>query len=140
MVEGDQKKRAAKANKFFFPKQITRMMGGLEAWKGFYTSVRPVYKSLMVNVNVATTAFYTPMNLYDAMIQARTVVSPRRFTSYYFGLRVSTKHLQYKTRKTIRRVMEKGADEVTFSWAVDEKTVRRVTVAQYFKSRQSRFI
>lgn len=48
-------------NRFFFPTamQPQSLGGGLEAWRGFYSSVRPAFKQLMVNVNVCTTAFYT---------------------------------------------------------------------------------
>ena len=45
-------------NHFFFPQETFSLGGGLEAWKGFYSSARPAYKQLMVNANVATTAFY----------------------------------------------------------------------------------
>lgn len=40
-------------NRFFF-RNAARPMdlgGGLEAWKGFYSSVRPSHKELLVNVN-----------------------------------------------------------------------------------------
>lgn len=40
-------------NRFFFPTaaQPFSLGGGLEAWKGFYSSVRPAHNQLMVNVN-----------------------------------------------------------------------------------------
>jgi len=40
-------------NRFFFPTAADPfdLGGGLEAWKGFYSSVRPAHKQLMVNVN-----------------------------------------------------------------------------------------
>lgn len=40
-------------NKFFFrsAQQPMSLGGGLEAWKGFYSSVRPAHNQLMVNVN-----------------------------------------------------------------------------------------
>jgi len=132
MVGGSDGKKTNRANKFFFPQQVTSMSGGLEAWKGFYTSVRPIYKSIAVNVNVATTAFYTPMNLLAAMEQARGVINPKRFTSYYFGIRVSTSHLKYKGRKTIRRVMDQGADKQTFILG-EGANAKKVTVQQYFQ-------
>jgi eukaryotic translation initiation factor 2C len=136
MVELGDKKKTARSRKFFFSQGKVPMSGGLEAWKGFYTSVRPIYKSLSININVATTAFYTAMNLLDAMDRARGMgVRPSRFTSYYFGLRISTSHLGYKARKTIRRVMEKGADEVTF-FLGEGKDKKKVTVAEYFKTGQ----
>jgi eukaryotic translation initiation factor 2C len=40
-------------NRYFFPTAAEPfdLGGGLEAWKGFYSSVRPAHKQLMVNVN-----------------------------------------------------------------------------------------
>ena len=40
-------------NRYFFPGAAppVPLGGGLEAWRGFFTSVRPNFKSLMVNVN-----------------------------------------------------------------------------------------
>jgi eukaryotic translation initiation factor 2C len=40
-------------NRFFFRSamQPFSLGGGLEAWKGFYSSVRPTHNQLMVNVN-----------------------------------------------------------------------------------------
>lgn len=42
-------------NRYFFPTAADPfdLKGGLEAWKGFYSSVRPAHKQLMVNVNGA---------------------------------------------------------------------------------------
>jgi len=44
-------------NRFFFKSamQPFSLGGGLEAWKGFYSSVRPTHKQLMVNVNGMST-------------------------------------------------------------------------------------
>lgn len=40
-------------NRFFFPnaERPFDLGGGLEAFKGFYSSVRPAHNQLMVNVN-----------------------------------------------------------------------------------------
>ena len=40
-------------NRFFFKNAMppVSLGGGLEAWKGFYSSVRPTHNQLMVNVN-----------------------------------------------------------------------------------------
>ena len=47
-------------NKYFFPSSSEHhtLSLGVEAFRGFFMSVRPMYKQLMVNANVATTAFY----------------------------------------------------------------------------------
>jgi len=40
-------------NRFFFKAAMDPfdLGGGLEAWKGYYSSVRPAHNQLMVNVN-----------------------------------------------------------------------------------------
>jgi len=40
-------------NRFFFATALapSDLGGGLEAWKGFYSSIRPSHNQLMVNVN-----------------------------------------------------------------------------------------
>lgn len=37
-------------SKYFFPPSQAALGTGLEAWRGYYASVRPTYKQLMVNV------------------------------------------------------------------------------------------
>ncbi|KAF8223661.1 hypothetical protein L208DRAFT_1411565 [Tricholoma matsutake] len=39
----------------------------VEAWQGFFASVCPMYKQLMVDVNVCMTASVEPFNLPDAL-------------------------------------------------------------------------
>src|SRR6266478_4781747 len=82
-------------NRFFFPSAAppVSLGGGLEAWKGFYSSVRPAFKQLMVNVNICTTAFYTPSNLADAMIAFRNASFGARVNVFVRGVRVKTTHL-----------------------------------------------
>ena len=61
-----------KNEKRFFQRSTTdqpfSLGAGLQAWRGFSSSVRPAHKSLMVNVNICTTAFYTPGNLAEQMV------------------------------------------------------------------------
>jgi hypothetical protein len=104
------------------------MGGGLEAWKGYYSSARPAYKQLVVNVNVATTAFYTEGNLADAMLEYRNHTFNARVDVFVKGLRVLTKHVGYK--KTIKKVSSFNARRYKFFW--DEKE-REVTTEEYFK-------
>lgn len=51
-------------NRFFFrgAMQPEPLGGALEAWRGFYSSVRPAHKQLMVNVNACTTVSQLSMN------------------------------------------------------------------------------
>ena len=95
-------------NKFFHPSPASppvSLGGGLEAWRGFYSSVRPSWRQLTVNVNVCTAAFYTPGNLAERMIEFMNIASSSRIASFVRGVRVKTAHLGYKkTVKTVAKV------------------------------------
>lgn len=116
-------------NRFFFrtANQPMSLGGGLEAWKGFYSSVRPSHNQLMVNVNVCTTAFYTPGNLADAISKFVASSFGARAAAFARGVRVKTTHLGYK--KTIKTVSNMNARQYKF-YADEYK--REVTVEEYF--------
>ncbi|KAI0767246.1 Piwi-domain-containing protein [Fomes fomentarius] len=114
-------------NRYFHPNQAVRpfhLGGGLEAWRGFYSSVRPAWKQLMVNVNVCTTAFYTPGNLAEKMLEFMEI-NPR-LTSFVRGVRIKTTHLKYK--KTAKTVSKLNARQHRFT----AEGMGEVTVEQYF--------
>lgn len=122
-------------NRFFFPSPNAPPMslgGGLEAWRGFYSSVRPTHNQLMVNVNVCTTAFYTPGNLADAMSNFRNASFGARVAGFVKGVRVKTLHLGY--RKSVKALAHKTPRQHTFDCAELGGTV---TVEDYFKRSQS---
>ncbi|KAI0926490.1 hypothetical protein AcV7_005414 [Taiwanofungus camphoratus] len=100
--------------------------GGLEAWRGFYSSVRPAHKQLMVNVNVCTTAFYTPGNLAHRMKEFEQASFGARPTAYAKGVRVKTTHLGYT--KTVKTVAKVNARQHKFP----AEEYGEVTVEQYF--------
>lgn len=117
-------------NKFFHPSAAEppfQLGGGLEAWRGFYSSVRPAHKQLMVNVNVCTTAFYVPGNLADGLQAFMRASFSARPNAFVKGVRVKTTHLGY--RKTVKSVAKKTAREHTF----DSDEYGRVSVEQYFQ-------
>jgi eukaryotic translation initiation factor 2C len=116
-------------NRFFFRSAMppASLGGGLEAWKGFYSSVRPTWKQLMVNVNVCTTAFYKPGNLAQAMSEFRNASFGARPDAFVRGVRVKATHLGYT--KTVKRMFRMNAQEYTF----DTEEFGKVSVEQYFK-------
>ncbi|KIK78298.1 hypothetical protein PAXRUDRAFT_834618 [Paxillus rubicundulus Ve08.2h10] len=116
-------------NRYFFRSaaQPHSLGGGLEAWQGFYSSVRPAHKQLMVNVNVCTTAFYVPGNLAIAMMDFRDLSFGARMDAFCRGVRVKTTHLGY--RKTVKKLVHHTAKTYTF----DTPDYGRVTVQAYFK-------
>jgi hypothetical protein len=118
-------------NRFFFPSASSPPMslgGGLEAWKGFYSSVRPAYKELMVNVNVCTTAFYTPGNLADSMVAFRNASFGAKVNAFVKGIRVRATHLGYQ--KTIKTMSKHTAR--TYKFNCDDLG-GEVTVEEYFR-------
>lgn len=117
-------------NRFFFRSGGVRPVnlgGGLEAWKGFYSSVRPAWKQLMVNVNACTTAFYQPRNLAVAMIEFEQSSFGAQASTFVRGVRVKTMHLGYK--KTVKRLARATARQHKF----DSGEFGTVSVEQYFK-------
>ena len=105
--------------------------GGLEAWRGFYSSVRPAHKQLMVNVNVCTTAFYNPGNLAVRMSEFMAASFSAQATAFARGVRVRTTHLGY--RKTIKTVAKVNAQQHKF----EAEGMGTVTVEEYFLKSKS---
>lgn len=116
-------------NRFFFRSAMapSSLGGGIEAWKGFYSSVRPAWKQLMVNVNVCTTAFYIPGNLAQAMESFRNASFGARPATFVRGVRVKTTHLGYT--KTVKRLANFNARQHKF----DSGDFGKVSVEEYFK-------
>jgi eukaryotic translation initiation factor 2C len=106
--------------------------GGLEAWKGFYSSVRPAWKELMVNVNVCTTAFYTPGNLAQAMTTFENSSFGARAETFVRGVRVRTTHLGY--RKTVKKLSRLNAKQYKF-----DSENGKMSVEEYFKRSMCQF-
>lgn len=119
-------------NRYFFRASATSqsLSLGVEAWRGFFMSVRPMYKQLMVNINVCMTAFYKPGNLADAMIafqQESGGGMPRAFAE---KLKVSTRHLGHIRKKAIHRLTNETARQARFDC---QELGGMVTVEQYFQ-------
>ncbi|OSC99670.1 Piwi-domain-containing protein [Trametes coccinea BRFM310] len=116
-------------NKFFHPSPTAppvNLGGGLEAWRGFYSSVRPAWKQLMVNVNVCTTAFYKPGNLAERLLEFMNASFGARPAAFVKGVRVRTTHLGY--RKTVKTAAKVTARQHKFT----AEGLGEVTVEQYF--------
>ncbi|KAH8119863.1 Piwi-domain-containing protein [Phellopilus nigrolimitatus] len=89
---------------------------GLEAWKGFFASVRPVYKKLMVNISVCMGTFARIHCTGQAALRA----------SY----RVTTKHLGYCRKSRIKAFGSQSARKTVFQCA---ELGGMVSVEQYFQ-------
>lgn len=122
-------------NRYFFPSLARFPLGlGLETWKGFFMSVRPAYKQLMVNINVCMTAFYTPGNLAEAMIAFNNQSQGGMPRAFVEKLKISTTHLGYVRKRGITGVMPTTARRTQFQC---EELGGMVTVEQYFKRSKS---
>ncbi|THH12645.1 hypothetical protein EW146_g7502 [Bondarzewia mesenterica] len=116
-------------NRYFFPSASppVPLGGALEAWRGFYSSVRPSFKSLMVNVNVCTTAFYSEGNLAEAMMEFEHASFGARMQVFAKGVRIKTTHLGY--RKTVKSVAKITPKQHTFK----TEEYGTVNVEDYFR-------
>ncbi|OCH91554.1 Piwi-domain-containing protein [Obba rivulosa] len=117
-------------NKYFFPTSQRIPLGlGTEAWRGFFVSIRPTVKQLMVNVNVCMTAFYTAGNLAERMQEFLRSAGgmPPSFAS---RLKVVTRHLGYARKRSIFRIMNTTPRATRFDC---EEFGGSITVEEYFK-------
>ncbi|KAJ4481136.1 argonaute-like protein [Lentinula aciculospora] len=121
-------------NKFFWPGASPLPLGGgVEAMRGFFSSVRPSYNQLMVNVNVCTTAFYQADNLANALQIFLASSFGAQPTAFVKGLRVRTLHLGY--RKSIKSVTNLTPRQHKFTL----EDMGEVDVATYFRRSSSFF-
>jgi eukaryotic translation initiation factor 2C len=102
-------------NRYFFNDAQKKQIGPhLWALMGFYSSIRPGNKLLLVNINVCMSAFHEPGKLSTA-VRAFAAAShdaiPREFMR---KVKVSTRYLGYKRVLTIQRVVSVSASRQTF--------------------------
>ena len=119
--------------KYFFPAQSEghRLSLGVEAHRGFFMSVRPTFKQLMVNANVCMTAFYTSGNLGDAMLAFLRETGGAMPQTFADKLKVSTTHRGYTKKYKIFRIMtSKTARSEKFDCA---EPGPQVSVENFFK-------
>ncbi|KAG0701847.1 Piwi domain-containing protein [Suillus ampliporus] len=118
-------------NRYFFPSQDRfDLAPGVEVWKGFFTSTRPVHKELMVNVGVCMTAFYKPGNLADAIIEFNRSSNGAMLQRFVQRLKVTTSYLGYRQKKFIKKIMSSTARQTTFNC---EEYHGKMSVEEYFK-------
>ncbi|KAG8714786.1 hypothetical protein FRC09_017242 [Ceratobasidium sp. 395] len=125
-------------NKWFFPApgQASPLGTGLEAYRGYYSSVRPSFQQLMVNVNVATTAFYCTGNLADLFLRFGQQRA-REISAFVRNLRIEMGHTGVRQRKLIRGVkLDTSARQYMFP--CDEFGNEMMSLEAYFRRRYSR--
>ncbi|KZT18189.1 Piwi-domain-containing protein [Neolentinus lepideus HHB14362 ss-1] len=125
-------------NRYFFPSgRGIPIAQGVEAFQGFFTSVRPTYKQLMVNVNVAMTAFYIPGNLAEAMLEFQQNTRGGMPNSFARDVKITTMHLGYKRRYSIKGIGNSTARRTTFPC---EELGGTVSVERFFKEKYNRVL
>lgn len=129
--------------------QQANLGSGLQALRGYFTSVRTSVSRLLVNVNVATGAFYKPGPLIDLMREFAgrppdNASQHNKLSAFVRLLKFETNYLpdrkaKGKTKKkqhviTNLSAFGSNSDRTTFD-LVDEKTniSTRISVTQYFK-------
>ncbi|EUC64487.1 argonaute-like protein [Rhizoctonia solani AG-3 Rhs1AP] len=118
-------------NKWFFPSlhQAHDLGRGLEAYRGYYSSVRPSFQQLMVNVNVATTAFYKHGPLAPLFLQFGPTAQ-NQLKTFIYNLRIEMKHTGRPMRKTIKGL---NVSARAYKFKCDEFNGDEITVEVYFK-------
>lgn len=138
--------------------QIADLGSGLQALRGYFSSVRTSVNRILVNVNVATGAFYKPGPLLGLMQEVTGGPPPandfaqRRLTAFFRKLRFETNYILDTDKKgkvkmgpkgplTKRKVHSigdlspygKNATNITFSEVDVNGKVTKVSVNDYFK-------
>jgi eukaryotic translation initiation factor 2C len=137
--------------------QIANLGGGLQALRGYFSSVRTSVNRILVNVNVATGAFYKSGPLLDVMKDFTGGPPPpndfqqRRLATFLRKLRFETNYIpetdgKGKPKKVNGRVVTKrkvhvivdlsrhGQNAITtkFQETVANGSVRQISVQDYF--------
>ncbi|KAM7280556.1 hypothetical protein ACFE04_007690 [Oxalis oulophora] len=112
---------------------------GLEAWKGFYQSIRPTQMGLSLNIDMSSTAFIKPVDvvqyveeLLDRNLTGRTLsnIDRVKIKKALKGVKVEVTHRgNMRRRYKIFGLTEQTTQDLTF--LVDDRGTRK-SVCQYF--------
>ncbi|KAI3899313.1 hypothetical protein MKW92_024334 [Papaver armeniacum] len=112
---------------------------GLECWKGYYQSIRPTQMGLSLNIDVAATSFYQPINVADYVINLLNIRDTQRPLSdidrikikrSLRGVRVELTHRK-ANRQKISGITSQSANQLMFP--VGDGTNQ--SVVRYFKQK-----
>jgi hypothetical protein len=144
-------------------KQSFNMKGGIEAIRGYYSSVRLTAGRIMLNLNISHGSFYKPINLADLIEEFRVMFKENRevLDRYVKRLKVFAQHLDArengagKMEKPVKTIwglanpkdggrenpphvkrLGSSADNVSFYWKRDDGKSGYVAVTEYFLQRK----
>ncbi|KAI4518819.1 Piwi-domain-containing protein [Schizophyllum commune Loenen D] len=132
---------------FFTPDGKKTLTGGLELWRGYFQSVRPVIDKLVANVDISTAIMYQEGTLINlclkhlnlpldnpsalANLDTRRSYSLKRFLS---GLKVTTGgQTAQRPPRAITGLRREGASKTMFNLRRDGEPDTTISVAEYFK-------
>ncbi|KAF8699513.1 PAZ protein, partial [Rhizoctonia solani] len=120
-------------NKWFFPSlhQSSDIGVGLEAYRGYFSSVRPSFQQLMVNVNVATTVFYKPGPLAKLFFDFGPA-GQHQLKVFVHKLRIEMRHTGRVMRKQIKGI-RLDSNARTYLFKCDEYNNEKISVEAYYK-------
>ncbi|KAL1673578.1 Piwi domain-containing protein [Schizophyllum commune] len=132
---------------FFTPDGKKTLPGGLELWRGYFQSVRPVIDKLVANVDISTAIMYQEGTLISlclkhlnlppdnpsalANLDTRQWYSLKRFLT---GLKVNTRgQTAQRPPRAITGLLREGASKTMFDLRRDGEPNTTISVAEYFK-------
>ncbi|KAJ1918058.1 hypothetical protein H4219_002838 [Mycoemilia scoparia] len=134
---------------FYMSSQKGDLGGGVEAYSGFYQSIRPAEQGLILNLDTTSTAFYKPGYLLNNLLEivggnhpnVLTELKPKdvaQINGYLKGLSVTTKvGDNFIGYFKLKGIVPDSASKHTFDWKGHDgnQPSRRISVQEYFKIR-----
>ncbi|EME85099.1 uncharacterized protein MYCFIDRAFT_133529 [Pseudocercospora fijiensis CIRAD86] len=134
-------------------KELYDLGGGLQALRGYYSSIRPAVNRLLVNLNVTAGAFYQPGPLLQLWDEARIHGNLDQLEAFFRMLKVDAAYIKDGQQKPFRvkiktiigfakatdkiQVQRFGnANQVRFRFvdsSIPNATARQITVNDYFR-------
>ncbi|KAK0493436.1 argonaute-like protein [Armillaria luteobubalina] len=139
----------------FYNDKIKATMGNmpLEAWQGYFQSVRPVLNGLIVNIDTSTGVMFKPGSLVEACVEffsgyrrgedatrfltarSLSMMQRRRLQTFLFGVKVEARTAAGKKKLvTIHKLTERDADSIMFTPTGGAQT----SVARYYEQANQR--
>ncbi|QRV72427.1 argonaute-like protein [Ceratobasidium sp. AG-Ba] len=134
---------------FFTDKETWAIGGGIELWRGYFQSVRPGLRSMLMNIDISTGTMFAPGPMIDvcrailgnnspnALVPGQGLPDRERLKLKNFlnNVRFTTTHKEKNGKvstkpKTLKKISNLSAANYKFKLSDGSET----TVAQYFRS------